>query len=418
MTIDPKILSGTITPESAEIVYGDEVPGYSTSLEDSNGETVASLPYNDGLTVSITIEELDESGVPTGNLIPYPLEAGTRLNAGNYLVTQIIDITTQIVNEQGMPETVDGSFNYIVTPGVGSLNIATRSLTITIDNKIIFDGEEVPDLTYAIEGLIEGLSEEDIFGSAINLAVRQDAETGFCCKYEIEITNDQNLVINYGLTVVPGYVYSNPSGPGTRKVKAFLDCVEQVGPGQYIANYRWENPNDRLVFIPRGEDNYISGLDEAAQLLLPEEFEPGFGTFQVPFNGQTILWVLTSFDVSQKSSSTSDASSSSNKCKTKGGGNANNTSNLTIADNRNFVDNYSTYPNPVMDNATVAYLEGEIAVKDVMVLDSQGRMYETTITHNEYRKSIEVDMRQFKAGIYMIRIQNGDTFSILRIIKQ
>jgi hypothetical protein len=71
-----------------------------------------------------------------------------------------------------------------------------------------------------------------------------------------------------------------------------------------------------------------------------------------------------------------------------------------------------------MDNATVAYLEGEIAVKDVMVLDSQGRMYETTITHNEYRKSIEVDMRQFKAGIYMIRIQNGDTFSILRIIKQ
>ena len=151
-------------------------------------------------------------------------------------------------------------------------------------------------------------------------------------------------------------------------------------------------------------------------MLLPEEFKPGEGTFQVPFDGQTIVWVLTTFDVSQKSSSTSDASSGSNKCKTKGKGNTK--ANLTVLDNKNYIDNYSTYPNPVSERATVAYLSGELQVKDVRVFNAQGIVQNTTIVHDENRKTLEVDMAQFARGVYMNRIKNGDTFSILRVIKQ
>ena len=136
----------------------------------------------------------------------------------------------------------------------------------------------------------------------------------------------------------------------------------------------------------------------------------------MPFDGNTILWILTTYDVDQKSSSTSDASAGSTKCKNKGR-NAN-TLNLTVSDERNFIDNYSTYPNPVNDFANVAYLEGEISEQNIMIFDSQGKMRKTKVTHDKYAKVIELDMAAFEPGVYLIKLQNGDKMSILRVIKR
>ena len=212
----------TVTVNSDEVIYGDEIPAvvltYSDELAES--ELNISMVWNavKGSNVGtyganftwIRYQNWDVDYVP-GNLTIVPKEIteddvaldGTLTYNGteqtqNITVTE--GVTYEVTGNTGTNAgdytlTVTGTGNYTGTVNV-DWTIAKKAATITADDKSMVAGNAVPELTATVEGVIEGESLN------YTLSTKDPVAIGEHGTYDIVVTLGENP--NYDVTVTNG----------------------------------------------------------------------------------------------------------------------------------------------------------------------------------------------------------------------
>jgi hypothetical protein len=91
-----------------------------------------------------------------------------------------------------------------------------------------------------------------------------------------------------------------------------------------------------------------------------------------------------------------------------------------------FIDRKSTdfnitnvFPNPAINSLTVSYNSGKISNADLTIVDFSGKLiYENKINGEFGSNSKEIDVKNWPAGAYLLKISDGQTSTIKKIIKQ
>ncbi len=298
--------------------------------------------------------------------------------------------------------------NFNVKYESGRLSIAKAELRATIQDLVINKGDIInPDLIIsAINGYVYSETQEMVFPEGIAYSFINDqgqayvpGNTGV---YNIAIVEPKNYIIKYDRI---GKIYVNSISGNTRNVRTYLDCIEvkqnSTNGLDYVANFRYYNPNSETIYVLHGTDNSLSG--EANYLgETPIIFLPGEGTFEIEFDGKKLIWSLTTYNTTQKSSVSSEATSDSGKCDAKG------------VD----IDAQTDYEvNPTFT------LDGNVTVK--RNISESGRIdlfsnYGVLLETKEFSKSNTNDIffnLSGPSGLYYLRITTADKIYMFNIIK-
>lgn len=395
-TIDPASL--TITPLDGQFkIYGEDDPllGYTFQA----GDLIEGIWYYegdgfvDGTALSRETPETQEVGF-------YDINLGTLFAGPNY--------------------------NIILSAEIKQFEIIPAELIIIADDQGKNYGETPdPALTYDItkDGVIVDIP--TLSGSLVRAAGEDPGE------YQItENGSNPFSAPNYQIVdIVPGSFYINPYGPGTKKIRTYLDCVEEdfelTSGYPYIANFRWENTNSFDFFIPQGDDNFITGNPGSFVDVVPEVFYQGTGTFSVPFDGTRLIWTLASYESNLKTSVSWEANSSSNKCHKIDNGARIADTNMGSADAESIEDELTfqnssilMYPNPVKDKFIIRFDGEQEKVQDIFLFDSQGKYYTIRTHWIASENGYEVDLSQMNHGLYLIKLELENRQEILRVVKE
>jgi hypothetical protein len=322
------------------------------------------------------------------------------------------DVNIYTVN----PGTFSAGDNYNLSFVPGSLQILKAELIVTADPQGVNEGEPLPDFEFNFLGFVAGDTELEVFGvngPAYTLSPEYIGEAGV---YFLVLTDDP---VNYYITKPEDIIlYVNPYGPGTRAIRPVLNCVETLHANQaglnYIAHFRYENENDEVVYIPEGEDNNLIAEGEFwIETHLPEVFEPGTGHFEVFFDGTRLTWLVASREEGHKASISSEASSSSSKCKNKKSMPVSATS---MVESMGEVDGMLIYPNPATERVYIR-LNEKVESDKVMVFDFQGKSCFVEVGW-EGLNELEINLNGLTPGLYLIRIETGNSYEIGYIVKQ
>ena len=367
-----------------------------------NGQAVPIVNGNNNRTATIIDEEDIGQGIPalrSLNLI-------TGLTPGTHLI---------------LPGTLR-SDNLLITYKTGKLTISPAIASVTAQNKVIYKGDPLP----AYSSVITGFMPADIPTVTYSLSPTYAGQAGV---YTIipTITPFANS-INYSITITNGTLYVNPKGYGAKKLRPYLDCVQKVIPAVngmgYVARFYVINNNSTPVYVPIGPDNKIisSGLFNASAQ--PVIFMPGTTKFDVPFNGQTLKWELTTYESTYKICTSIVASFFSCRC-------SNNVQrtvtreNITddefeqesVQESDQNIKPMNIYPNPAHNRITLEL--GQVYSKQhIDIIDIFGRAYPVKILGVKTRTAVELDVSRLTRGIYYIRIVNNGISSQVRIIKE
>ena len=397
------IVSVPTTLDNYEITYADDHGTLAISPRLVNVKTV-NLNKNYGynpIAADLTTEFIDfapgesvEDVFGSAN-VPYYFEdaLGAVFNLGDEIEVGDYQIKIEETNIHYIFE-FDSSINV--------LSIIPKSLMVTIDDLVIDQGD-TPLFISNFAGFVFGDSESSVYPSGIPYYIIDDLgiersfnDTGV---FTIKIRDPKNYIIDTN----NAKLYINPSN-NTDKIRTYADCVAYDPSASdglfYTVIYRYENGNDAAVFVLDGADNNLSG-PAIYEGQLPTVFLPGSGTFEIRFDGKRLVWNLTTFGSTHKSSVSSSSTSESGKCDAKLGG------------------DYEVYPNPV--TSTVNYkltIRQNIAeVSDVTVLN----LYGATVFSTGFDGSkgiIEIDMSSYPSGMYYVRITNGSEVKVFSIIKE
>jgi len=315
--------------------------------------------------------------------------------------------------------------NYVISPSslFGVVTVTPASLSVTVKTSpnyetsdlIIQQGETIDTslIITSFSGFKYGDTQEDVFPGGISYFF-EDANgveytEGATGVYFIKIIEPQEA-LNYIINYTYGVLYVNPTGNHLRKIRTYLDCVEEDfidGTLDYIAHYRYENPNDETIYIEaEGPENKLTGPAEYSGEL-PFIFLPGEGTFEIRFDGKTLKWELTSRDSTHKSSTTSNANSKSNKCDSGNSGNKFGDSDFMIS------------PNPTSDFVTIVQsFEGVVTLD---VFDFYGIFYRS-INLDGRNGPIEhkdiIDMSAYPNGMYFFRFSTNQDVQAYIVVKE
>jgi hypothetical protein len=220
---------------------------------------------------------------------------------------------------------------------------------------------------------------------------------------------------NYTFTYETGILHVNPYGPGTRAVKPVLNCIQEIDTDYFVANFEYKNENDVAVYVPLGEDNFLtgSGIDWVSSDSIPTMFAPGGGSFRVFFDGSALSWTVNSRDGDQKVSNAANANSSSTKCK----GNDKKAASVSgsIEMETPDPDQLVAYPNPVVEKVYLS-LKGIENYQLIKLYDFAGRVHPLT-SIDKRTDRLEIDMAELPAGHYIISIVMDDTTRAVQLIK-
>ncbi len=219
--------------------------------------------------------------------------------------------------------------------------------------------------------------------------------------YDITVSNPQNYEIEYSDI---GMLYVNPTGNNLQKIRTSLDCIEistnQLG---YVANFSYYNPNSETIYVLHGTDNNFIG-SAVYEGESPIVFLPGEGIFSISFDGQKLIWNLTTFESTHKSSVSSEATLDSGKCDAKN------------IDSSNENQAYKLYPSPFENTFTV---ERNIIENGKIDMYNLYGVLCKSIDFNKINvELIEIDMTGYPNGIYYARITSGNDLYTYSIIKQ
>ena len=309
--------------------------------------------------------------------------------------------------------------NFNKSFSTGKLTILPKEISVEIDDILINQGESI-DLNaivttfnneFAYNETIETVFPDGIPYYFIN-ENGEEFEVGDSGIYFIKIREPQieNIIpqSNYSLTNTnSGQLFVNPYGNHLKKIRIYLDCVEEnpeTSNGlNFIAHYRYENPNSKTIYVLHGKDNYISGTALFDDTNLTYIFLPGQGTCDIPFNasnGNKITWNLTTFESTHKTSVSSDATADSGKCNAKQIGNT----------------SYSVFPNPVENTLIIQKNISESSTVDIF--DMYGVLHFHDIFYNNRSNLMEVDTSSFSNGIYYVRITTNKSVYVFNVMKE
>jgi hypothetical protein len=336
-----------------------------------------------------TAKMVTASTSPAGLSLIYSF-VGNPLNTGKYQVTATVDDP-----------------NYVGS-GVDTLTITPATAYVTADTKVIFAGDPLPVFTASFSGFVGG--DDSTVVNSLTFTI-SPAYSGSAGSYDIIPSATTS---NYTFNPVNGTLYVNPSGPGTKFIKTSLICIDTIPPDTlgftFIAYFEYENKNSSNVFIPIGEDNELVAEGSFNGINQPELFLSGGGTFSVPFDGNKLTWVVASYNhTGNKTSVASQASSTSAKC--------NKSEEAQLDDEGGLArDGSRAYPNPVTDKI---YLElaREANSNEIFVYDVYGKLNQVQVKRLS-DQTYELDLGSLLSGIYIIKVNMGDSIETFRIVKK
>lgn len=291
---------------------------------------------------------------------------------------------------------------------LGTLTINKATLYVTISpEELIVNQFDTQALTTTFDsGNAYGETVNDLFPTGIPYEFEDEYgdrfyDTSVPGVFTVRITNPINYVMAYTNEAI---LFVNPFNDEIKKVRTYADCVSyDSSNGYYTVTYRYENDNDDAVFAA-GDDNILSGPAEpTATGKLPTIFMPGSGTFEIVFNGEQLVWSLTTYEGTHKSSVSSASTSGANVCDAKLDG------------------AYAIGPNPVNDELTIT--QNIVETSWVYVYNMYGIIVRGANQEYEFDGTnvtqITVPMYNLPNALYVVRIQseNGDVRSY-NIIKQ
>ena len=191
-----------------------------------------------------------------------------------------------------------------------------------------------------------------------------------------------------------------------RKVRTYLDCIEVLTDSDglnYTANFRYYNPNSYPIYVLEGPENELVGQGDFIGQV-PIVFLPGEGVFDVRFDGQKLVWNLTTFDSTHKTSISTEATSSSGKCDAKYDG-------TSIEDS-----SYLVGPVPFKDSLTIERTVYETGTVDVFNI--YGILQSTESFSKNDEDAINIDTSLYADGIYVVRITTSDGIYSQTVIRQ
>ncbi|WP_372945666.1 T9SS type A sorting domain-containing protein, partial [Muriicola sp.] len=168
----------------------------------------------------------------------------------------------------------------------------------------------------------------------------------------------------------------------------------------YIAHFRYENPNAQTIYILEGPENRLTG-PALYSGELPFMFLPGTGTFTIKFDGNTLKWELTSRDSTHKSSTTSEVNANSNRCDSGSGGST----------------AFILYPNPVGGVLFIDQDLPELVTLDVFNMYGIS-MLRTSLDGRSGPVTHQIDMSDYPLGLYFFRFTTRDGALEYRVIKE
>jgi len=303
--------------------------------------------------------------------------------------------------------------NYSIVFVEGIFTIDPASLNITADDKVILAGDPLPAFTFTYSGFVADDDETVVFGTEGPGYMLDPEYLGGAGSYQILAQDEAS---NYTITAVPGTLYVNPSGTGCYAVRPILRCIEARKNSEYayVAHFEYQNKNATDVYVPLGENNMLVAEGEFMALDQPVLFLSGGGSFDAYFNGEKLIWRVSSLESGRKTSVASEASSSSSRCKK---GDSKKSAALTVEDELPSINlEYGAYPNPVTGKLMIR-LEEESSSLMVRVLDLSGRMHSIDAVFMG-SNLIELDMTHLESGLYLIKLDTGSSETIFRIMKE
>jgi hypothetical protein len=370
-----------VKANNATRLYGSANPAFTATYTGFvNGETLATsgIGGSPSLTTTATAASL---------IGPYPINAAIGSLSSN---------------------------NYTFTFAGGTLTITQAPLTVKADDKVIFVGDPLPTLT----GTIAVLKNGDV----ANYSYAAPTYTNAAGTYPIVPT----LVsfpksANYNITVLNGTLYVNPKGAGAKKLRPYLDCVEEVQnppslSRKFVAHFVCENANATVVYVAIGNDNRLSSAGSFDGSAQPVVFVPGTTRFDVPFDGVKLTWELRTYETNKKTSVASDASSSSNKCSINYTTSARGESGAVTVTEIPVDQQIKLYPNPVNHTAVITGISIG-SEKGMTLFDASGKQFDVKISKTVPGRSIEVDLSALSPGIYFLQVRTARGNQTVRIVK-
>ncbi|MEY8019938.1 S8 family peptidase [Muriicola sp. SD30] len=297
--------------------------------------------------------------------------------------------------------------NFNITYDSSTLTVNPATLTAEIGDLVIEQGEVIdPELIpVTLNGFVFDETLEDVFPEGFTFIIKDSNGVGYTPGasgiFYVTLAAPQNYVIEH---IQTGVIYVSPSGDYLRKIRTYLDCVEEVSSPDglnYIAHFRYENPNSETIYIAVGPENNITGLALYSGTL-PFIFYPGQGTFTIRFDGNSMKWELTSRDSTHKSSTSSSANANSNRC--------------NLGDSSSFV----LYPNPLSGPSYILSIDQNLSeLVTLDIFDIFGISYfNTSIDGRNGAVTQEIDMSgSYPTGMYFIRITTKKDVFVYTIVK-
>jgi hypothetical protein len=325
--------------------------------------------------------------------IPYYFVAdGVEFELGVLLDVGLYDIRIRQTN---------ANYVFEYSNGYNSLEVVRAKLMAQIDDLYINQGD-VPQFTSTIVGFVAGDDESTVYPTGIpyyfvdeNGVEASNTDVG---AFTIRIRDDRK---NYAIvTNEDATLYINPYDGSMRKVRTYSDCVSyDESTGLYTVTFRYENDNSDPVFVPQGPDNFLSGPGYIGNNAdLPTVFMPGSGVFEIEFNGEKLIWSLTTYEGTQKSDVSSATTTGSGECDAKLDG------------------VYLVFPNPVVEFLNVEQTVPEKS--NVYIINMYGIVVSEVYEFDGFNDLITIDMRGYATGLYIVRIVSSDEIRTFNIIKE
>lgn len=315
-------------------------------------------------------------------------------------------------NTVGQHYIVPGSFlsnNFNITYGLGELTILPDTVTVTADMKVIKAGDPLPSFTATFSGFHDGDDQSVVDTLYFTLSPAYNGAAG---TYQIQ---PHATSANYIFVPVTAPLYVNPYGSGAKQITLSIPCIEVLNPPDtsgftYLARFTYQNTNTTDVYIPYGPDNMFSGSGSWNGINQPVLFKAGGGSFTVPFNGVLLSYTVKSYKNTTKTTSMARVSSQNGLCLK-----SEEVKEEEAGDN--LQESIKAYPNPTNGKVWIR-LDGEsVSREQVSLVDLYGKVYPVDVSVVS-KELIELDLGNYKAGVYLVRIRTDEETETIRVIRK
>ncbi|MDF1573539.1 MAG: MBG domain-containing protein, partial [Bacteroidales bacterium] len=307
--------------------------------------------------------------------------------------------------------TLGAGENYTIQFTPGTLQIDQAELSVTSGTYWIYEGDALPDISFTFDSFVNGDNESAIFGTNRPYYLLTPEYAGLEGVYTVALPAIQNYSIAWPEEVK---LYVNPNGPGTKAIMPSLLCIEDLVDDPdgftYLAHFKYENKNEEVVYVPVGENNRLIAEGEYFVEKIPEVFFPGEGFFDVLFDGEKLIWEVSSRDEGHPSSVASEASWNSSRCSSQ-------LKSLGVTGGLEEEEHeFGVYPNPA-DERLFVQLGGLEVSGEVTIIDFKGKIHAVP-QRKTGDDAFEIDICSFASGFYILRLRSGKNYHHVHFIKR